>query len=108
MYICDKFHQDLYNRSRDNFIHTSIQTIVIVHDYRVTYCVCVADYQRVVRTPMDLGTVRARLISGSYTRAEHFARDVRLVFSNSRLYNTNKRSRVCTYHNTTQQYYDTF
>lgn len=43
---------------------------------------------------MDLGTVRARLLDGSYARAEQFASDVRLVFSNSRLYNTNKRSRV--------------
>ncbi|CAG4957295.1 unnamed protein product [Parnassius apollo] len=52
------------------------------------------DYARVVVTPMDLGTVRARLSSGAYSRPEQFARDVRLVFSNSRLYNTNKRSRI--------------
>ncbi|CAK1598094.1 unnamed protein product [Parnassius mnemosyne] len=52
------------------------------------------DYARVVATPMDLGTVRARLTGGVYTRPEQFARDVRLVFSNSRLYNTDKRSRI--------------
>ena len=45
---------------------------------------------------MDLGTVRARLLAGAYSRADLFAADVRLVFANSRLYNTNKRSRVRT------------
>ncbi|KAJ8703846.1 hypothetical protein PYW07_013140 [Mythimna separata] len=52
------------------------------------------DYCLVVAEPMDLGTVRTRLLEGAYSRAEQFARDVRLVFSNSRLYNTNKRSRI--------------
>ncbi|CAH2062052.1 unnamed protein product, partial [Iphiclides podalirius] len=52
------------------------------------------DYLRVVSSPMDLGTVRERLEGGAYSRPEQFARDVRLVFSNSRLYNTNKRSRI--------------
>lgn len=52
------------------------------------------DYARVVAAPMDLGTVRARLLAGAYGGADQFAADVRLVFSNSRLYNTNKRSRV--------------
>lgn len=52
------------------------------------------DYLSVVASPMDLGTVRTRLAAGHYSRAEHFAADVRRVFANSRLYNTNKRSRV--------------
>nr|XP_049707984.1 bromodomain and WD repeat-containing protein 1 isoform X2 [Helicoverpa armigera] len=52
------------------------------------------DYWRVVARPLDLGTVRASLMAGEYATAEHFASDVRRVFANSRLYNTNKRSRI--------------
>lgn len=43
---------------------------------------------------MDLGTVSRRLSQGHYSRSDQLAADVRLVFANSRLYNTNKRSRV--------------
>jgi hypothetical protein len=56
----------------------------------------------IVTEPMDLGTVGARLRGEplgeqrgeQYTHREQFAADVRRVFANSRLYNTNKRSRV--------------
>lgn len=43
---------------------------------------------------MDLGSVQQRLERGEYDEAEQVAADLRLVFANSRLYNTNKRSRV--------------
>ncbi|KAM3955791.1 LOW QUALITY PROTEIN: bromodomain and WD repeat-containing protein [Aphomia sociella] len=52
------------------------------------------DYRSVVSHPMDLGTVSSRLEQGYYSSADQFAADVRLVFANSRLYNTNKRSRI--------------
>ncbi|KAJ0170094.1 hypothetical protein K1T71_014700 [Dendrolimus kikuchii] len=52
------------------------------------------DYRSVITNPMDLGTVGARLSTGEYSSKEQFAADVRLVFANSRLYNTNKRSRI--------------
>ncbi|KAL4711358.1 hypothetical protein ACJJTC_019199 [Scirpophaga incertulas] len=52
------------------------------------------DYLSVVRSPMDLGTIRSRLSSGRYARKEHFLSDVRRVFANSRLYNTNRRSLI--------------
>ncbi|XP_041988946.1 PH-interacting protein isoform X2 [Aricia agestis] len=52
------------------------------------------DYLTIVSRPMDLGTVSTRLAAGEYASAEDFAADVRLVFTNSRLYNTNKRSRI--------------
>lgn len=81
------------------------------------------DYRLVVHTPCDFGTVRrrycrlcltytlaivlkqdvymccccSRLESGQYAHAGEFCTDMRLVFSNSRLYNTNKRSRVPVY-----------
>ncbi|XP_050676362.1 PH-interacting protein isoform X2 [Leptidea sinapis] len=52
------------------------------------------DYSSLVARPMDLGAVAARLAAGGYGSARDLAADVRLVFSNSRLYNTNKRSRI--------------
>ncbi|CAG9575003.1 unnamed protein product [Danaus chrysippus] len=52
------------------------------------------DYRSVVTHPMDLGTVSRRLSQGHYSRSDQLAADVRLVFANSRLYNTNKRSRI--------------
>ena len=50
-----------------------------------------------IDTPMDLGTVREELQCEHYNTPAEFARDVRLVFSNSKAYNTNKKSRVCFY-----------
>ncbi|CAG4981773.1 unnamed protein product [Colias eurytheme] len=52
------------------------------------------DYLSVIPTPMDLGTVQQKLENGDYNSASEVAADVRLVFANSRLYNTNKRSRI--------------
>eukprot|EP00795_Rhopilema_esculentum_P017794 gene17794-9472_t len=52
------------------------------------------DYTSIVSEPMDLSTVRQQLDNRLYDDAEALVRDVRLVFFNSRLYNTNKRSRI--------------
>ena len=52
------------------------------------------DYTSIVQEPMDFSTVRQQLDNRQYDDAEAVIRDVRLVFANSRLYNTNKRSRV--------------
>ncbi|KAG7298425.1 hypothetical protein JYU34_018052 [Plutella xylostella] len=52
------------------------------------------DYHTVISTPMDLGTVSRKLEANEYTSQDEFAADVRLIFSNSRQYNTNKRSRI--------------
>ncbi|CAM9214934.1 unnamed protein product [Sphacelaria rigidula] len=46
------------------------------------------DYTRIIKRPMDLGTVRKNLESGQYENSSEFAADVRLVFSNARLYNS--------------------
>ena len=43
---------------------------------------------------MDLGTIRQQLDNRLYDDPEAVIRDVRLIFANSRLYNTNKRSKV--------------
>ncbi|KAK7108775.1 PH-interacting protein-like [Littorina saxatilis] len=52
------------------------------------------NYYNVIENPMDLGTVEGRLVSEFYSSPVDFAKDVRLIFHNSRNFNTNKRSRI--------------
>ena len=52
------------------------------------------DYLHIVQQPMDLSTIRNNLESDVYDNPNEFCRDVRLIFTNSRSYNTNKRSKV--------------
>lgn len=52
------------------------------------------DYTEVVAEPMDFSTVYRRLEDNLYSDPETFVRDVRLIFSNSRAYNTMPRSRI--------------
>jgi hypothetical protein len=51
------------------------------------------DYLEKVQHPIDLSTISNRLSSGNYDLAK-FDADLKLMFANSRLYNTKKRSRV--------------
>lgn len=50
---------------------------------------------------MDLGAVGRRLARREYASPGDFCADMRRIFSNSRLYNTNKRSRVSVPHSLT-------
>ncbi|CAM9276971.1 unnamed protein product, partial [Discosporangium mesarthrocarpum] len=52
------------------------------------------DYPLVIKRPMDLGTIRRNLEKGEYQTSMEFADDVRLVFRNARLYNTDPNSAV--------------
>ncbi|CEG45812.1 Transcription initiation factor TFIID, subunit BDF1 and related bromodomain proteins [Plasmopara halstedii] len=45
------------------------------------------DYLQVVKEPMDLGTIRSKLAKNEYKKPAEFARDMRLVWSNCKLYN---------------------
>lgn len=45
------------------------------------------DYPTVVKTPMDLTTIRRKLENEMYRTPEEMAEDMRLVFSNAKLYN---------------------
>ncbi|KAL0694752.1 hypothetical protein Bca4012_061932 [Brassica carinata] len=45
------------------------------------------DYHTIVKQPMDLGTVKAKLGEGLYESPLDFAEDVRLTFNNAVLYN---------------------
>ncbi|XP_016429193.1 bromodomain and WD repeat-containing protein 3-like [Sinocyclocheilus rhinocerous] len=55
------------------------------------------DYRDIIDTPMDLGTVSETLMGGNYENPMEFAKDVRLIFSNSKAYTPNKKSRVRTH-----------
>lgn len=43
---------------------------------------------------MDLGTVSETLVAGNYENPMEFAKDIRLIFSNSKAYTPNKKSQV--------------
>uniref|UniRef100_A0A671MYB9 Bromodomain and WD repeat-containing protein 3-like n=1 Tax=Sinocyclocheilus anshuiensis TaxID=1608454 RepID=A0A671MYB9_9TELE len=52
------------------------------------------DYRDIIDTPMDLGTVSETLMGGNYENPMEFAKDVRLIFSNSKAYTPNKKSQI--------------
>ncbi len=45
------------------------------------------DYPKIVKTPMDLSTVRAKLLSGEYATLEEFIAQIQLIWDNCKLYN---------------------
>lgn len=45
------------------------------------------DYHQIIKTPMDLGTVKSKLENREYKKTEDFAADVRLIFTNCYKYN---------------------
>lgn len=47
----------------------------------------IPDYFTIIKHPMDLGTIKKKLTSGSYSSPLEFAADVRLTFSNAMTYN---------------------
>lgn len=47
----------------------------------------IPDYYTVIKHPMDLGTIKTKLTSGTYASPLGFASDVRLTFSNAKTYN---------------------
>lgn len=47
----------------------------------------IPDYFSVIKHPMDLGTVKTKLLSGEYASPLGFVADVRLTFSNAMTYN---------------------
>ncbi|KAG7223301.1 hypothetical protein INR49_015657, partial [Caranx melampygus] len=54
------------------------------------------DYRDIIDTPMDLGTVSETLVAGNYENPMEFAKDIRLIFSNSKAYTPNKKSQIYT------------
>lgn len=52
------------------------------------------DYYDVIQSPIDLATINNHLQCNGYEDPNMVLADVRLIFSNSKLYNINKKSRV--------------
>ncbi|XP_072401421.1 bromodomain and WD repeat-containing protein 3 isoform X1 [Diabrotica undecimpunctata] len=52
------------------------------------------DYYQIVKSPVDLGMVKDNLSNKVYDNPQQFCVDMRLIFSNSRLYTPNKKSRI--------------
>uniref|UniRef100_A0A8D0AJC2 Bromodomain and WD repeat domain containing 3 n=1 Tax=Sander lucioperca TaxID=283035 RepID=A0A8D0AJC2_SANLU len=52
------------------------------------------DYRNIIDMPMDLATVSETLVAGNYESPMEFAKDVRLIFSNSKAYTPNKKSQL--------------
>ena len=46
------------------------------------------DYPQIIKKPMDLGTIKNNLESNKYQNKEQVASDVRLVWTNCMLYNS--------------------
>ncbi|XP_063812654.1 bromodomain and WD repeat-containing protein 1 isoform X2 [Pseudophryne corroboree] len=51
------------------------------------------DYEIIIKTPMDFGTIKEKLSARNYRSPLELCEDMRLVFSNARLYTPNKKSR---------------
>ncbi|XP_023638643.1 transcription factor GTE12 [Capsella rubella] len=47
----------------------------------------IPDYFSVISKPMDLGTIKSKLLKNGYGNADEFAADVRLTFANAMAYN---------------------
>ncbi|XP_030752508.1 PH-interacting protein isoform X2 [Sitophilus oryzae] len=52
------------------------------------------NYHKVIKNPMDLGTIKDKLVNNAYQVPQEFCADMKLMFQNSRTFNTNKRSRI--------------
>jgi hypothetical protein len=47
----------------------------------------IPDYPNIIKNPMDFGTVKNKMQANQYSNADEAFADMRLVFSNCRLYN---------------------
>ncbi|XP_038078010.1 bromodomain and WD repeat-containing protein 3-like isoform X2 [Patiria miniata] len=52
------------------------------------------DYRTIIDTPMDLNIVREQLDGMTYQDPMEFCKDVRLIFTNSKSYTPNKKSKI--------------
>ncbi|XVF40237.1 hypothetical protein PTKIN_Ptkin01aG0095900 [Pterospermum kingtungense] len=47
----------------------------------------IPDYFSIIKNPMDLGTIKSKLVRNTYLGIEDFVADIKLTFSNAMLYN---------------------
>lgn len=48
------------------------------------------DYPKIIKNPMDLGSIKEMLLCNSLANTEHFAEHIRLVFNNALTFNTDE------------------
>ncbi|AWP00276.1 putative bromodomain and WD repeat-containing protein 3 [Scophthalmus maximus] len=66
----------------------------VKQSFTFSYSQSTDDYRDIIDTPMDLGTVSETVVAGNYENPMEFAKDVRLIFSNSKAYTPNKKSQI--------------
>ncbi|KAF0929364.1 hypothetical protein E2562_021392 [Oryza meyeriana var. granulata] len=74
---CDAILKKLMTQKYSHIFNTPVDVVKLN----------IPDYFQIIKNPMDLGTVRNKLDSGSYTSPSDFAADVRLTFTNAMTYN---------------------
>ncbi|XP_022720339.1 transcription factor GTE12-like isoform X1 [Durio zibethinus] len=47
----------------------------------------IPDYFTIIKSPMDLGTIKSKLVKNTYLGIQEFVADIKLTFSNAMLYN---------------------
>ncbi|KAL4232669.1 Bromodomain and WD repeat-containing protein 3 [Mactra antiquata] len=52
------------------------------------------DYYNIIENPMDLSVVCSKLEHGQYNTPVEFSKDMKLIFTNSKTFNTNKRAKI--------------
>ncbi|CAE6397988.1 unnamed protein product [Rhizoctonia solani] len=73
--VISMVHQQIYQHRGGNIFHNPIKKSEA------------PDYYEIVRRPMDLKTVKSRIKDGVISSADHFKRDVFLMFANAIMYN---------------------
>lgn len=86
-------------RSENQLIRSNIQVKFFIDiefgdEFSNAFSYTNLDYLQIVDTPMDLRTVKEELLGCNYEAKSDFLKDVRMIFTNSRSYNTNPLSRV--------------
>ncbi|XP_065906501.1 bromodomain and WD repeat-containing protein 3-like isoform X2 [Dysidea avara] len=64
------------------------------------------DYLSYVKQPMDLSTVLSKLESSQYPAPADFIQDIRLIFTNSRIYNSHPKNHIHQMTSTLEEYFE--
>ena len=59
-----------------------------------TVALCIPDYTEIIQKPMDLGTIKKKLMNKAYVTTDSYIEDIYQIFDNCRKYNTDPRNPV--------------
>ncbi|KAJ1979473.1 hypothetical protein H4R34_002817 [Dimargaris verticillata] len=77
---CQQVIREIFKRSHLNYSHPFLAPVDPV-------ALNIPDYTRIVKHPMDFGTIKKKLDAGEYHTAQEFEADTRLVFDNCYIFN---------------------